>query len=169
MSDKRICVAVFTGSFGVRGEARVKSFCAEPTAFADYGPLSDEKGQKTYDLSITRPVKGGFAVRVKGVAQKEAADALKGVKLFADRAALPSLPDDEYYHADLIGLAIFDTGGVELGRVNAVLENPGGDLLEITGPAIEGTKLLPFTLAVVPTIDLAAKRIVIDPPAGLLD
>ena len=169
MPNKAICVAVFTGSFGVRGEARVKSFCAEPTAFADYGPLSDEKGQKTYDLTITRPVKGGFAVRVKGVTQKEAADALKGVKLFAERSALPNLPDDEFYHADLIGLGVFDTGGVEIGRVKAVLENPGGDLLEITGPAIEGSKLLPFTMEIVPTIDLTARRIIIDPPPGLLD
>jgi len=169
MPNKAICVAVFTGSFGVRGEARVKSFCAEPTAFADYGSLKDEKGQKTYDLSITRPVKGGFAVRVKGVTQKEAADKLRGVKLFADRSALPSLPDDEFYHTDLMGLHVFDTGGVEIGRVKAVLENPGGDLLEIIGPAIEGTKLLPFTQEIVPTIDLAAKRIIIDPPAGLLD
>ena len=106
---------------------------------------------------------------MKGVTQKEAADALKGVKLFAERASLPSLPEDEFYHADLIGLQVFDTGGVEIGRIKAVLENPAGDILEITGPAIEGVKLLPFTTEIVPTIDLASKRIVIDPPSGLLD
>lgn len=162
----RICVGVITGSYGVRGEARIKSFCAEPTAIADYAPLQSEDGKHLYSLSISRPVKGGFAARLGGVTSKEQADALKGAKLFAERSKLPNLPDDEYYHSDLMGLSVYDTGGVKIGRVNAVQDHGAGEFLEIVGKDIKGTMLLPFTLAAVPTVDLAEKRIIIDPQAG---
>jgi len=168
MSD-RICVGAITGSFGVRGEARVKSFCADPAAIGDYGPLSTEDGTATYTLTITRPVKGGFAVRLSGVKTKEQADALRGTTLYAPRAALPALPDDEFYHTDLIGLTAVDTGGADLGRIHAVHNHGGGDLLELRAKGRKGTVLVPFTRAVVPTVDLRAGRIIIDPPEGLLD
>ena len=168
MSD-RICVGAVTGSFGVRGEARVKSFCADPAAIGDYGPLSTEDGTTTYTLTITRPVKGGFAVRLSGVKTKEQADALRGTTLFAPRTALPALPDDEFYHTDLIGLSAVDTGGADLGRIHAVHNHGGGDLLELRAKGRKGTILVPFTQAIVPTVDLGAGRIVIDPPEGLFD
>lgn len=167
MANPRICVGVVTGSFGVRGEARIKSFCAEPSAIADYSPLCDEAG-KSYTLTITRPVKGGFGVRLGGVTSKEQADGLKGLKLFANRDDLPSLPDDEFYHADLIGLDVFDTGGEKVGRVSAMHDHGAGELLEIEGPKLKGGILLPFTLAAVPTVDLKAGRLVIDPPDGVM-
>src|SRR6056297_2076293 len=110
MRDK-VCVGAITGAFGVRGEVRVKSFCSDPAAIGDYGPLSDTDGRRQFTLTITRPVKGGFAVRLSGVKTKEEADALKGTRLYAARDALPALPKDEFYHADLIGLAVIDTGG----------------------------------------------------------
>jgi 16S rRNA processing protein RimM len=153
----------------VRGEARIKSFCADPTAIGDYGPLSTEDGNRQFTLTITRPVKGGFAVRLSGVKTKEEADALRGTRLFAPRDALPALPDDEFYHADLIGLSAVDTGGEELGQVHAVLNHGAGDLLELRKRGRKGTVLVPFTLEIVPTVDLAAGRIVIDPPDGLFD
>ena len=168
MTD-RVCVGAVTGSFGVRGEARIKSFCADPTAIGDYGPLSTEDGNRQFTLTITRPVKGGFAVRRSGVKTKEEADALRGTRLFAPRDALPALPDDEFYHADLIGLSAVDTGGEELGQVHAVLNHGAGDLLELRKRGRKGTVLVPFTLEIVPTVDLAAGRIVIDPPDGLFD
>ena len=167
MVQDRICVGVITGSFGVRGEARIKSFCAEPSAIADYSPLLDEAGN-SHSLTITRPVKGGFGVRLSGVKTKEQADAMKGVKLYTDRNDLPVLPDDEYYHADLIGLVVYDTGGVKIGRVSAMHDHGAGDLLEIDGPNLKGGILLPFTLAAVPTVDLGFGRIVIDPPDGVM-
>jgi 16S rRNA processing protein RimM len=101
---------------------------------------------------------------LSGVATKEQADALKGVQLFADRDRLPSLPDDEFYHADLIGLVAQDTGGAELGRVQAVHNHGAGDMLEILGPGMKTALLVPFTLAVVPTVDLVAGRVVVDLP-----
>ena len=99
---------------------------------------------------------------------KEEADALKGVRLYAPRNRLPALPDDEFYHADLIGLTILDTGGTELGRVKAVLNHGADDLLEVHMPGSPKTFLLPFTRACVPTVDLAGGRIIADPPEGLI-
>ncbi|KGB82349.1 16S rRNA-processing protein RimM [Rhodovulum sp. NI22] len=166
MTD-RVCVGAIAGSFGVRGEVRLKSFCAEPEAIGDYAPLFTEDGSRSFTARISRPVKGGFAVRLSGVTTKEQAGALKGTRLFADRAALPDLPDDEYYHADLIGMEVLDTGGRSLGHVRAVHDHGAGDLLEIHGPGLKSTVLLPFTNAAVPTVDLGARRIIADPPEGL--
>ncbi|MFT5001074.1 MAG: 16S rRNA processing protein RimM [Paracoccaceae bacterium] len=163
MDEDRICVGVITGSFGVRGDARIKSFCAEPSAIADYSPLWDEDG-KSYTITLTRPVKEGFGVRLSGVTNKEQADGMKGVKLYASRNDLPSLPDDEFYHTDLIGLAAYDTGGEKIGSVDGVYDHGAGAMLEITGSKIKGSTLLQFTVENVPTVDLAAGRVIIDPP-----
>ena len=163
----RICVGAIAGSFGVQGEVRLKSFCSDPEAIADYGLLYSEDGTKSFKVKLTRPVAGGLGARISGVDTKEQADALKGVSLYVDRAKLPSLPDDEFYHADLIGLEARDTGGVLLGRVTAVHNHGAGDLLEIAGSGLKSALLLPFTMAAVPTVDLAAGRVVIDLPEGL--
>lgn len=164
-STDRICVGAIAGAFGVAGEVRLKSFCTVPEDIAAYGPLTTEEG-RAFTIRLTRPVAGGLGARLKGVTTKEQADALKGTTLWADRARLPHLPDDEYYHADLIGLAVQDTGGAPLGTVTAVHNHGAGDVLEIRAPG-GGTMLLPFTLAVVPTVDLTTGRIVADPPDGL--
>ena len=168
MAD-RVCVGAVAGSFGVKGEVRLKSFCADPEAIASYGALSSEDGAQTWDVRLTRPVKAGFAARLSGVTSKEAADALRGTRLYVDREKLPHLPDDEFYHTDLIGLVVIDTGGEELGRVKAVLNHGAGDLLEIAGKAFMQPVLLPFTQVAVPTVDLNAKRLVVDPPEGLFE
>lgn len=162
-----VCVGAIAGAFGVRGEVRLKSFTADPEAVAGYGPLTTEDGARSFEVTLRRPVKGGFAAQLSGVLTKEDADALRGVQLFAPRDRLPDLPDDEFYHADLIGVAVFDTGGAALGRIKAVHNHGADDLLEIHGPGLRNTVLLPFTRAAVPTVDLAAGRIVADPPAGL--
>jgi len=169
MSDipDRICVGAIAGSFGVGGEVRLKSFCAEPEALAGYGPLFTEDGKRSFTVKLTRPVAGGLGARLSGVATKEQADALKGTGLYADRTRLPSLPDDEFYHTDLIGLQARDTGGALIGTVKAVHNHGAGDLLEIHGPALKEALLVPFTKAAVPTVDLKAGRIVVDLPQGL--
>lgn len=161
---RRVCVGALAGAFGVRGEVRVKSFCADPGAIAAYGPLWTEDGARSFTLRLTGSAPGALVGRLSGVASKEAADALRGVRLYADRDRLPPPGDDEFYHADLIGLPVFDTGGVALGRVAAVHNHGASDILEVTGAT--GTLLLPFTRAAVPTVDLAARRIVADPPAS---
>ena len=164
--ENRLCVGAISGSFGVRGEVRLKSICAEPTAIADYGPVYTEDGARSFNITLTRPVAGGLGARLSGVSTKEEADALRGTSLYVTRDKLPNLPDDEFYHADLIGLEARDTGGAVLGKVIAVHNHGAGDLLEIGGSG-GASVLLPFTLATVPTIDLSARRVVINMPEGL--
>ncbi len=153
-----VCVGAIAGAFGVRGEARVKSFCTDPAAIAGYSPLSTEDG-RTFDLRITREIKEAFAARLSGVETREQAEALRGTRLYAPRDRLPPLADEEFYHADLIGLEVVDTGGAVLGRVRAVHDFGAGDVIEVLG---ETELMLPFTRAVVPTVDLAAGRLVAD-------
>lgn len=157
--DSTVCVGAIAGAFGVRGEARVKSFCADPAAIAGYGPLSTEGG-RSFTLRITREIKGAFAARLSGVETREQAEALRGTRLYAPRDRLPPLDEEEYYHADLIGLEVVDTGGAVLGRVRAVHDFGAGDVIEVTG---RGELMLPFTRAAVPTVDIAAGRLVADP------
>lgn len=166
MTD-RVCVGAIAGSFGVRGEVRLKSFCADPAAIADYGPLFTEDGSRSFKVTLTRPVAGGLGARLSGVATKEEADALKGTSLFVARDRLPALGDDEFYHADLIGMEVRDTGGGVIGKVGAVHNHGAGDLLEVQGPGLKESLLLPFTRAVVPTVDLATRRVIVDLPEGL--
>ncbi|MCF6305218.1 MAG: ribosome maturation factor RimM [Rhodobacteraceae bacterium] len=162
-----ICVGAVSGAFGVRGEVRIKSFCADPAAIGGYSPLFTQNGKISYDIELTRTVKGGFAAKLGGLSNKEDADAMRGTRLYVPRDRLPSLPDDEYYHSDLIGLEVVDTGGASCGKVTAVHDHGAGDILEISAANLKEPALLPFTLESVPTVDLAAKRIVIDPPEGM--
>ncbi|WP_439521430.1 ribosome maturation factor RimM [Marivita sp.] len=165
--NEKVCVGAIAGAFGVRGEVRLKSFTAIPEDIASYAPLETEDGARSFTVKVTRQIKNGLAARLSGVATKEAADDLRGTQLFVPRDRLPSLPDDEFYHADLIGLEVTDTGGASLGKVLAVINNGADDLLELSAPGQKQTVLLPFTKEVVPTVDLAQGRIVADPPEGL--
>lgn len=166
MTD-RVIVGAIAGAFGVKGEVRLKSYCADPAAIADYTPLFTADGRSFPTVVLTGSAANALIARVDGIVTKEDADALKGTDLYADRTKLPSLPDDEFYHADLIGLAVFDTGGNDLGHVKSVMNHGATDLLEIHKPGYKTTVLLPFTQAAVPTVDLTAGRIIADPPAGL--
>lgn len=166
MTD-RIVVGTLGGAFGVAGEVRLKSFCADPEAIGDYAPLSTEDGKTFPMLVLTGRINGGFTARVQGIDSKEDADALRNVQLFAQRANLPNLPDDEYYYSDLAGLTVLDTGSQVLGTVKLVVNHGAGDLLEIQLPGQSETVLLPFTTANVPTVDLATSRIIADPPEGI--
>jgi len=169
MSDSRVIVGAIAGAFGVKGEVRLKSFCADPAAIANYTPLYSKDGRRFATVVLTGAASNALTSRIDGVTTKGEADALKGTELYAERDQLPSLPDDEFYHADLIGLPVYDAGGQLLGKVKAVLNHGASDLLEIHIPGAKSTVLLPFTNAAVPTVNLAAGRIVADPPAGLFD
>jgi 16S rRNA processing protein RimM len=163
----RVCVGAIAGSFGVKGEVRLKSFCTDPEAIATYGPLFTEDGSRSFEVTLTRAVANGIGVRLSGVLTKEQADALKGTSLFVARDKLPAIGDDEFYYADLIGLDVHDTGGAPVGKLHAIHNHGAGDLLEILGPGMKTALLVPFTRAAVPTIDLAARRVIIDLPEGL--
>ncbi|RYH94773.1 MAG: 16S rRNA processing protein RimM [Acetobacteraceae bacterium] len=163
MSDL-ICIGAIAGSFGVAGEVRLKSFCSEPTDIAAYGPLSTEDGSRVFHVTLTRPVSGGLGARIQGITTKEQADALRGTTLHVQRDRLPVLPDDEFYHADLIGLDAYDPGGELIGKVSAVYNHGAGDIVEISPTRHKSALLLPFTTAIVPNVDLAAGRIVVNLP-----
>ena len=155
------------GAFGVKGEVRLKSFCAMPEDLDNYGTLMSEDGKQTFDLTISRPVKGGFAARIEGVRFKDQADKLRGVRLYVSREALPNLPDDQYYHSDLMGMTVIGTGGEMLGKVRAVHDHGAGDFLEVR-LILGDDVLIPFTNDAVPTVDLASGRIIVDPPEGVM-
>ncbi|MGB7267975.1 MAG: ribosome maturation factor RimM [Albidovulum sp.] len=164
MATDRICVGAVAGAFGVKGEVRLKSFCAEPAAIADYAPLYNEDGSRSFTVTLTRGLNDGLVARLSGITTKEEADALRGLSLFTDREKLPNLPDDEFYHTDLVGLDVLDTSGAAMGTLRAVYNHGAGDILEIFVPGRKTTLMLPFTKAAVPTVDLTARRIIIDPP-----
>ncbi|NSX53259.1 ribosome maturation factor RimM [Parasulfitobacter algicola] len=160
-----VCVGVIAGAYGVKGQVRLKSFCADPQAIFGYR-LSDETGEKEFHITLSRPMKNGFVAQVKGLKNKEEADDLKGVKLYSNRDDLPDLDEDEYYHADLIGMDVLDTGGTILGQVKSVMNHGAADLIEVHGPGLKDTVLLPFTRDIIPTVDMATRRIIADPPEG---
>lgn len=166
--DKRVCVGVITGAQGVRGAVRLKSFTAEPEDVARYGPLEDERGERRFALRVVGSAKGVLIAAIAGLDDRDRAEALRGLRLYLPRAALPPAGEEEYYHADLIGLDAVLPDGTSLGSVRAVHDFGAGDTLEIertSGPPA----MVPFTRAVVPVVDLNAGRLVIDPPPGLLD
>ena len=161
-------MGVITGAHGVRGEVRVKSFTADPAAIAAYGPLEDERGERRLALALAGTVRGMLIARIAGIADRNAAERLKGTRLYLPRTALPQPEEGEYYHADLIGLEALLRDGSALGRVRAVHAYGAGDSLEIERPDGK-TVLVPFTEAAVPLVDIAAGRLVVDPPEGLFE
>ena len=163
----RVVVGALAGAFGVKGEVRLKSYCADPDTIADYTPLYTEDGRSFATVVLTGQAGNALVARVDGIVTKEEADALKGTALYAERDMLPSLPDDEYYYADLVGLEVFDAGGQLLGTVKSVQNHGASDLLEVYRAGMKTAVLLPFTMAAVPTVDIKAGKIVADPPEGL--
>ena len=166
MSGDRVCVGAIVGAYGTNGEIRLKSFCADPLAITGYGHLWCGNTALRRAMTITRPIRGGFAARLTGVESREQAEDLRGTLLYADRSALPDLENDEFYQSDLIGLEVFNMEGTNLGRVHAVLDFGAGDILEVRKTNSNDSILLPFTAAPVPTVDMTAGRIVVDPPDG---
>lgn len=169
-----VLLGAIIGAHGVRGEVKVKSFAAEPHAIAAYGALSDAAG-RIFDLALVgqaTPKAGGstgkgadvLIARIKGVGDRNAAEALKGVELFVARDRLPPITDaEEFYLADLIGLAAFDRAGGTLGRVTGVDNFGAGDVLAVDGGP-KGAFNVAFTRALVPVVDLANGRITLDLP-----
>lgn len=167
----RVLVGEIVGVQGVRGEVRIRAHTADPLDVAAYGPVTAEPGGRTLKLDAQREVKGGVVIaRIPGVSDRDAAETLKGLRLYVPRAALPAPDEEEFYHADLEGLRAELAQGGELGRVRRVVNFGAGDMLEIVREQgrDRGSVLVPFTRAVVPVVDLAGGRVVVDPPEGLL-
>ncbi len=164
-SADRICIARIGAPHGVRGEMKLWSFTQDPADVATYGPLHTEDGKRQFDIETMRAAKDHFVVRLKGVADRDAAEKLRNIELFIDRALLPPAEDGAYYHADLIGLSAVTPDGVAIGTVSAMLNFGAGDLVEIKSNAGGEPMLLPFTAATVPEIDIAGGKMVVVLPA----
>jgi 16S rRNA processing protein RimM len=164
-----IQMAVIGAAHGIKGELRVKTFTGDPLALADYGPLYTKDG-RAFEIVDIRPANTVVVVRFKGVGDRNAAEALTGTELFVDRSALPDDgDDDEFYHADLVGLAVKDETGAAVGKVSAVQNFGGGDILEVVYQGRKGV-LVPFTEAAVPEINIDAGFVRIDTvAAGLVE
>lgn len=159
-----VCLGVIVGAHGVRGTLRVKPFTEVAEDIGAYGPLTDAEGRRRFDLTVHGLHKGTVLAGIAGIDDRDAALALKGLRLHVARAALPDVTAaDTFYHADLIGLPVVDRTGAVLGHVVAVQDFGAGDLLELHTPA-GAARMLPFTRAAVPEVDLGAGRIVADPP-----
>jgi 16S rRNA processing protein RimM len=164
----RVCVGIVVGAQGIRGAVRIKSFTAEPEDVAAYGPVEDERGEQRFGLRVVGRAKGVVIAEIAGVADRNAAERLKGQRLYVGRDALPAPEEEEYYHADLLGLDVVLLDGAGFGKVRAVHDFGGGDCLEVEREA-GGIVMVPFTRAAIPVVDLASRRLVLDPPAGLLE
>jgi 16S rRNA processing protein RimM len=160
-SDRPVLLAIIGAPHGIRGEVRVKTFTGDPLAIGSYGPLSDEEG-RAFVVRSVRAGKGVVIVAFEGVGTREEAEALKGRSLHVPRGALPEeLDEDEFYHADLVGLAVVDEAGQAVGTVAAVHNFGAGDILELAlshGRAV----MIPFSRAAVPNVDLELGQMRVD-------
>lgn len=153
---------------GLKGEVRLRSYTAEPAAIARYGPLVDETG-RAFEIERVRATPKALIARFKGVSTREAAEALVHTKLYVERDRLPEREEEEWYHADLIGLAAIGADGAKIGEVIAVHNFGAGDLIEVKPEAGGATVLVPFTRETVPEVDVEGGRLVLAPPEGLLE
>ncbi len=166
MKKDKVCVGAIAGGFGVRGEVRIKSFCANPEDIKQYSPLFDNQSQ-TYTIDSLRSIKDGFAAQINEIKSKEDADIRRGTRLYADRNQFPALNDDEFYVSDLVGMSAYDGHNELIGKIKSIQNFGAGDLLELHF----GKKnvFIPFTRDVVPTVDIDNRKVIIDPPEGLLE
>lgn len=158
----RVCVGVILGAHGLKGAVRIKSFTERAADVAAYGVAEDEAGGRRFRLTPVGEAKGVVTARIEGVSERDGAESLKGLRLYVARSSLPEPEEEEFYYSDLVGLKAELADGTVVGVVKAVFDFGGGDVIEISGP--EGARMLPFTKAAVPVVDVAGGRLVVDPP-----
>jgi len=162
-------LGIVAAPHGVRGLVRIRSFTEDPMAVATYGELSDETGSRRYRVEALSTAKGAVLARIEGVADRTAAEALRGLRLFVERSALPATSEREWYEADLIGLSAVGRDGRDWGKVLAFHDFGGGLTMEVSGGAASPRSvMLPFTDQAVPEIDVDGGKVLVDPPAGVL-
>ena len=169
----RVCLGAIAAAHGIKGEVKIKTFTSEPLNIGSYGPVSDETGARSFRLTQLR-APGGAAgasvviARIEGVSDRTGAEALRGLRLYVARDVLPAAEPGEYYHHDLIGLAVVLQSGERMGKVAALHNFGAGDLLEIERDGADSV-MVPFTDSIVPIIDIPGGKVLIDPPDGLFD
>jgi 16S rRNA processing protein RimM len=159
----QVCVARIGAAHGVRGQVRLWTFTEDPFAVTRYGALCTLDGSRQFEVMQAHEAKGYLVANLKGIGAREEAERLNGLELYVPRERLPATAADEYYHADLIGLRAETAAGEPLGTVIAIHNFGAGDIIEIAPPKGE-TVMLPFSNAVVPTVDLAGERVIIELP-----
>ena len=166
MTRDMVLVGAITGAHGIRGEVKLRSFTADPAALAAYSPLETAKGA-TIEVQRMRPQKDGFIAVLKGVTDRNAAEALKGTELFVPRERLPEPDDDEVYVHDLIGLPVYLADGSLLGEIVDVADYGAGDLIDVKVEGRKDTVLIPFADQYV--LEADGKKVVVDLPEGFLE
>jgi 16S rRNA processing protein RimM len=160
---REVVLGVIIGAQGLTGEVKVKTFTEKPENLGAYGPLRAKDG-RTFDVLSARFAKPGLAVvRLRDVDNRDRAEALVGTELCIARDRLPAVSDNEFYHADLVGLRAEDAQGRRIGEVRAIHNFGAGDVIEIARED-GGTMFLPFTRETVPDIDMANERVVVVEP-----
>jgi len=167
-ATRRLCIGIVTAPHGVRGALRIKSFTDVPEDIARYGPVEDEDGRRRFELSLRGAAKGVLIASLSGVDDRDQAEALRGLRLYLPRTALPPPGPEEYYHADLIGLEAVLGDGTLVGRVRAIYDFGAGDTLELARPDAPPV-MVPFTRAIVTVVEPERGRLVLELPPGLLD
>jgi 16S rRNA processing protein RimM len=160
-----VLVGAVAGAFGVKGEVRLRAFTGRKDGVISYGPLYGEDGKVLLRPKNWRELKDGVAVVAPEVKTREDAEKLRGLKLYVPRANLPATAEDEFYIVDLLGSRAEALDGTVLGDIVAVWNFGAGDILEYRPPNGGPNVRVTFTKETVPHVDLAAKRVVIDPPA----
>lgn len=167
---RRVLLGRILGPHGVRGEVVIRTFTAAPESIAAYGSLCDETGARAVTIESVRATAKGTIARLAGVSDRNAAEALKGLDLYVPRDRLPPAGEEEFYLADLIGLAVVDPAGSGIGEIVAAHNFGAGDLIEIKLIGSARTEFVPFNDACVPEIDIAGGRVVVViPPATEAD
>jgi 16S rRNA processing protein RimM len=163
--SSRVCLGVIVGAKGLKGEVRIKSFTEDPADVGAYGPVATGDG-RTFDVSVVGGREGVVIAKLKGVADRTQAEALKGAELFVERTALPAAEDGTFYHADLIGAVVKLTSGEVLGTVSALHNFGGGDMMEVgEGHA---SLLIPLTSDAIAMFDVTGGQVTVHPLPGLL-
>lgn len=166
-----VAIGVITGAQGIRGQVKLRSFTDDPHAITEYGALMNATGTKRYELRIDGANKSGLVASVKGVTDRNAAEALKGTELFVDKRNIPAAAEDEFYYDDLIGLDVRDASGATLGKVFALYNFGAGDIIEIQLSA-GGKEMYPFTCQNFPEVRVSEGYIlaelpeIVDTPKG---
>lgn len=160
-ASAKICLGAIVGVHGIRGEVKVKSFTEDEKNLTAYGPLANQEGSRRFDLKIVGRSKDLLRVKIKGIEDRNAAETLIGTGLYVERSLLPELPEEEFYHTDLIGLMALTAKGEKVGTVNALYNFGAGDLIEIK-TSDNRLEMLPFTKAYVPAVNLKDGFIIVE-------
>ena len=165
----KVCVGAIAGASGIKGVVRIAAFTERPEDLVAYGPVMDEDGERVFEITLTGRSKKQVLATIAGITDRNGAEALKGTRLYADRARLPVPQADEFYYDDLLGLRVELGDGTVLGTVESVDDYGAGHVLDVARAGGGAPLVVPFTRAVVPVVDMAGGKLVLDPPAGLLD